>query len=85
MKPTIIDADGLILGRLASNVAKKLLLGEYINIVNAEKTIISGRKREIIERYKKWLQIRTATAPWRGPFHPRLPLPSPQQRRIGFG
>ena len=70
---TIIDANGLILGRLASIIAKKLLLGEKINIINAEKAVISGRKREIIERYKTWLQIRTATAPWRGPLHPRRP------------
>ncbi|MHA1379053.1 MAG: 50S ribosomal protein L13 [Candidatus Helarchaeota archaeon] len=68
-----INAEGLILGRLASIVAKKLLLGERVNIINAEKAIISGRKREIIERYKEWLGIRTATAPWRGPFHPRRP------------
>ncbi len=73
MKATIIDADGLILGRLASIVAKRLLLGEYIQIVNAEKAIISGRKKEIIERYKSWLKKRTATAPWRGPLHPRRP------------
>ena len=73
MKATIIDADGLILGRLASIVAKRLLLGEYIQIINAEKAIISGRKREIIDRYKEWLGKRTATAPWRGPLHPRRP------------
>ncbi|MFX1451715.1 MAG: 50S ribosomal protein L13 [Promethearchaeota archaeon] len=73
MKTTIIDADGLILGRLASIIAKRLLLGENINIINAEKAVISGRKREIINRYKKWLGLRTATAPWRGPLHPRQP------------
>ena len=73
MKTTIINADGLILGRLASIVAKRLLLGEKIDIINAEKAIISGRRREIIDRYKEWLGIRTATAPWKGPLHPRKP------------
>ncbi|MHA1300428.1 MAG: 50S ribosomal protein L13 [Candidatus Helarchaeota archaeon] len=73
MKTTIIDANGLILGRLASIVAKKLLLGERIYLINSEKVVISGRKREIIERYKSWLEKRTATAPWRGPLHPRRP------------
>lgn len=68
-----INAENLILGRLASLVAKKLLLGEKVNIINAEKAIISGRKREIVNRYKKWLGLRTATAPWRGPLHPRRP------------
>ncbi|TRO45994.1 50S ribosomal protein L13, partial [Candidatus Bathyarchaeota archaeon] len=33
----IIDADGLILGRLASSVAKRLMKGENIIILNAEK------------------------------------------------
>ena len=40
---TVIDAKGLILGRLASSVAKQLLSGdEKVYIINAEKAIISG-------------------------------------------
>ncbi|RLC79633.1 MAG: 50S ribosomal protein L13, partial [Chloroflexi bacterium] len=31
----IVDADGAILGRLAANVAKRLLLGEEVIVVNA--------------------------------------------------
>ena len=41
---TIIDGEGLVLGRLASTVSKRLLNGEEITIVNAEKIIISGNK-----------------------------------------
>ena len=41
---TVIDANGLIMGRLASSVAKRLLEGETIDIVNAEKAVISGSK-----------------------------------------
>ena len=33
----IIDADGLILGRMSSAIAKRLLNGEEIVIINAEK------------------------------------------------
>ena len=41
----VIDANGLILGRLASTVAKRLLSGdEEIHIVNAEKAVISGSR-----------------------------------------
>ncbi|MHC1592361.1 MAG: 50S ribosomal protein L13 [Candidatus Helarchaeales archaeon] len=72
-QPIIYDATGAILGRLASHVAKQLLLGEKIFVTNVEKMVISGTKSNIIEHYKTWLQIRTATAPWKGPLHPRRP------------
>ncbi|RLI06236.1 50S ribosomal protein L13, partial [Candidatus Bathyarchaeota archaeon] len=42
MKRSVIDASGLILGRMASIVAKRLLEGEQIEIVNAEKAVVSG-------------------------------------------
>jgi len=70
---TIIDATNLILGRLASNVAKRLLSGESVIIVNSEKAILSGNKRRIIEDYKKRLHRKSIVAPWEGPFQPRRP------------
>ena len=48
----IIDATNLLVGRLATVVAKKALLGGKIDIVNAEKAIISGPKRLVINKYK---------------------------------
>ncbi|MDD3041442.1 MAG: 50S ribosomal protein L13 [Methanosarcinaceae archaeon] len=49
----VIDANGLILGRLASTVAKKLLSGdEKICIVNAEKAVISGSRKTTLDEYK---------------------------------
>ena len=38
----VIDAKGLVLGIMASMTAKRLLQGENIIIVNAEKAVISG-------------------------------------------
>jgi large subunit ribosomal protein L13 len=77
MKPDVpnrvIDADGLILGRLASTVAKKLLSGEKIAIVNAEKTVVSGTRSNLSKEYKERLRIRTLINPAKGPFHPRRP------------
>jgi large subunit ribosomal protein L13 len=70
---TVVDASNSILGRLSSSVAKKLLQGEKIMIVNAEKAIISGRRREIIDNYKTKSNKKTLTAPWKGPFHYRRP------------
>ncbi|MBN1245254.1 50S ribosomal protein L13 [Candidatus Bathyarchaeota archaeon] len=67
---TLINADGLILGRMASKVAKKLLNGEKVIIVNAEKAIISGKKKSKIAEAKEFLEV---GAPMRGPFHYRRP------------
>jgi large subunit ribosomal protein L13 len=70
---TVIDADGMILGRLASKVAKRLLCGEKIAIVNSEMTVISGKRSSIIKDYKNKLRIRTLVKPAKGPFHARRP------------
>ncbi len=67
---TLVNADGLILGRMASVVAKKLLNGEKVIIVNAEKAVISGKKRSKIAEAKEFLEV---GAPKRGPFHYRRP------------
>ena len=49
---TIVDASGLVLGRLASHVAKRILIGENVVIINAEKAIITGSKKNIVEKFK---------------------------------
>jgi large subunit ribosomal protein L13 len=67
---TIIDGDGAILGRICTNVAKRLLGGEEIAIVNSEKTIISGKKSSIKENYRKKREVGTYR---KGPFFPRMP------------
>jgi len=67
---TIIDAEGLIVGRMATYVAKRLLKGEIITIVNAEKAVFSGRKSGKLHEAKEFLSV---GAPMRGPFHYRRP------------
>ena len=67
---TIIDADMLILGRMASKIAKRLLNGEEIIIVNAEKTVISGRKKTKVNEARTFLEVGGVN---RGPFHYRRP------------
>ena len=66
----VIDATDTILGRLASEVAKKALKGEEIVIVNAEKAVISGNKEFI---FKKYLERRNRGTPQHGPFFPSRP------------
>ncbi|MGY0288519.1 MAG: 50S ribosomal protein L13 [Thermoproteota archaeon] len=62
----VIDADGKILGRLASYVAKRLLEGKRIAIINAEKAVITGNPNTIKEKYIKRMQIPGRPKPERG-------------------
>jgi len=48
----IIDATDHVLGRVASFVAKKTLLGETVEIVNCDQAVITGTKVNIMHRYK---------------------------------
>ncbi|MEM3553747.1 MAG: 50S ribosomal protein L13 [Candidatus Bathyarchaeia archaeon] len=66
----VINADGLILGRMASIIAKRLLKGEKIAVVNAEKAIISGKKKSKVREAKEFLEV---GHPGKGPIHPRRP------------
>jgi large subunit ribosomal protein L13 len=52
----IIDATNLLIGRMATRVAKKALLGEKIDVINCEKAVISGTKANLVEKYKLKLQ-----------------------------
>jgi large subunit ribosomal protein L13 len=65
---TIIDADGQILGRLGSTVAKRLLSGEEINIINAEKIVISGNRDTTLSKYRT---KREKGSKERGPYYPK--------------
>lgn len=68
---TIIDATGLVLGRMATVVAKRALNGEEVHIVNAEKAIIVGASKKSIEaRYTFKREVGTHR---KGPFFPREP------------
>lgn len=66
----VIDADNLILGRLASHCAKLLLNGEEVTVVNAEKSVISGSKKNITSDYKEKRNIGGLR---KGPYFPRMP------------
>jgi large subunit ribosomal protein L13 len=67
---TYVNADGLIVGRMSSNIAKRLLNGEYVTVLNAEKAIYSGKKKSKVAEAHLFLEV---GAPERGPFHYRRP------------
>lgn len=66
----IVDAKDLIVGRLATVVAKKALMGEKIDVVNCEKAIITGRKKEIFARLKEKAD---RGSPLKGPYFQAMP------------
>jgi large subunit ribosomal protein L13 len=72
-KSILVDGTNLIAGRLCSNVAKLLLQGNRVSIVNCDKIMMSGKRNSIVEEYKTFLKIASIINPKHGPFHPRRP------------
>lgn len=68
---TVIDGKDLILGRLGSDIAKRLLLGENIKIVNCKDVVILGRKKFLVDRYKDKIFRNKVTK--QGPYYSRSP------------
>jgi len=67
----IINASDMILGRLASYVAKKALLGEKVDVVNCEKAVLTGNKKSVLADYKR--RNERGSRPTKGPFMPKMP------------
>lgn len=66
----IYDAENQILGRLSSVVAKQLLKGEKIVVVNAERTVLSGNPKFTQKKYMEKYQRGDM---YKGPFFPKQP------------
>lgn len=64
----VINAEGHVLGRLSTYVAKRLLDGEEVVVVNAEKAIITGSRDEVFKRYYDKYKRGKVT---NGPFFPK--------------
>lgn len=65
----VVDARDCIVGRVASEIATRALAGERIAVVNAEDSVITGRREDIIERYRQ----RDAIGSDQGPAYPKRP------------
>ncbi len=66
----VVDASNMVVGRLASIIAKELLNGEEIIVVNADKAVIVGNKDYIIGKYTERRNIGSVR---KGPHYPRMP------------
>lgn len=68
-----MDATNQIAGRLSSRIAKLLLSGQKVIVVNAEKSLISGSRGSVITAWKRRLELSSKVNPVYGPKHPRRP------------
>jgi large subunit ribosomal protein L13 len=68
-----VDATNQIAGRLSSRVAKLLLSGKRVVVVNAEKALISGSRISVMTQWKERLELSSKVNPLYGPIHPRRP------------
>lgn len=66
----VYDAENQILGRFASVIAKELLKGEKIVVVNSEKAVLSGNPKSKVEFYFHRIE---RGDPIHGPFFPKKP------------
>lgn len=72
-RPIVVDGTDHIAGRLSSYVAKLLIKGNRVSIVNCEKIMMSGTRVNQIKEYREFLEINSVINPKHGPVHYRRP------------
>ena len=72
-RPIVVDATNHIAGRLASNVAKLLMQGNRVSVVNCEKIMMSGTRSNQIKEQREFLEINSIINYKHGPVHYRRP------------
>jgi large subunit ribosomal protein L13 len=60
-----IDGEKLVLGRLASYVAKKILNGSHVTVVNAEKIVVKASWSAIQREWQHRFELRSIINPFR--------------------
>jgi large subunit ribosomal protein L13 len=69
----VIDGNGMIVGRSASRIAKMLLDGKKVTLLNAESMFISGHERELLEKYKRRFELQDKANPEHSPYWSKRP------------
>lgn len=69
----VVDGENCILGRMSAKIAKELIGGEEVNIVNAEKIVILGKPDSIVEHWKGRFAVRDIGKPVKSPKLSRRP------------
>jgi large subunit ribosomal protein L13 len=65
-----IDATEQVAGRLATKIAKELLKGRRVFVVNSERSVVSGNRKYLFKTYKERVD---RGDPYHGPFYPKTP------------
>lgn len=89
----IVDGSNHVLGRISSIVAKKVLSGEQVFLINAEKIVVIGKKDVVMKKFVTRQGLTTKGNQRRNPKFPRTPhaivkrtiqgmLPYPRKRGI---
>ena len=68
-----IDATNHIVGKLATVIAKHLLLGHDVTVVHAERALLTRKWETNLKRMNAYLNKRTNYNPRKGPLHYRAP------------
>ena len=66
----IIDAKDAVLGRLSSYVAKQILMGNKVDVINCEEAVVSGKRAATMDNYIRRIDRK---APVKGPYLYRRP------------
>ncbi len=72
-KQIVVDGNSMIMGRLASQVAKMLLNGNRVVVLNAEKMVVSGHVRSNVDNWKQRLDLKDKANPEHSPYWSRRP------------
>ena len=65
----VVDARDCIFGRVASQVAERVLDGERVAVVNAERAVITGGEEDVMETFKTRREVGSD----QGPAYPKRP------------
>jgi len=68
-----VDVKGLVAGRVASKIAKEVVKGEKVIVLNAEEAVIVGNPEATMEKYKTRTQVKVLSNPHYGPKYERIP------------
>src|SRR5208282_4284269 len=69
----VVDAKDCVVGRVASQVAKQLLDGKKVAIVNSEMAYMTGSRIALVRRYRTRLNIQEKENQEHSPYWPRRP------------
>lgn len=69
----IVDAKDNVAGRLASKVAKAIINGERVTVINSQELVMVGNKKSILEKFTTRVDGAVKSNPHYGPKYDRIP------------